>query len=273
MVPLMALAGCAAPGVPTVPVPADNRPPIARCEAVRDIDWRRFDPWASRWGPEASTSEPERVEIIAREGALLEGIGKAQTPHRPSPQALIVIRAYVPPAGHHAAMEYHGMTWREPDGQWWVWSQWIDRLQPPPPPPPPPRPGEPEPEPAPSTWDERFPPVSGPVSGEVAARLEAAWSDPCRVWEPDRMPWAIPLLRRDPATRSRLRECPRGGAPILGDIVEAGQPPRLISYPCNMAFSTDKLLTSTAFARPAENPQDQPTSLSGPGSDVAVEPL
>jgi hypothetical protein len=265
---VMATGGCVAPALPPVHGVVETRPPITQCAAVRDIDWRRFDPWASRFGPERTTPEAERAGITARLRAELDPIGVFETPHRPSPEALIVIRAYVPPAGHHAATEYYGMTWREPDGRWWVWSQSINRLEPPAPPPPPW-----EPQPGPQTWDTRFPPVSGPVPAESATRLEAAWADPCRAWEPDQTPYALPLLRRDPVTRSRLRECPDGGAPVIGEITEKGQQPRLISYPCNMAFSTDRLLTITAFAKPAAEPSEAMTTTGETPGDGAEGPF
>ncbi|KPF77737.1 hypothetical protein IP78_12170, partial [Brevundimonas sp. AAP58] len=136
MLPLMTVTGCAAPVAPSVPYEAEGRPPISQCAALADIDWRRFDPWASRYGPGSSIPEGEREEILAQQRQALAPAGGAAASHQPSPDAVIVIRAYVPPAGHHAAVDHYGMTWREPDGQWWVWSWRIDRLAPPPPPPP-----------------------------------------------------------------------------------------------------------------------------------------
>ncbi|MDP3658347.1 MAG: hypothetical protein Q8R45_15440 [Brevundimonas sp.] len=245
----MAASGCAPTPPPGMAGQADDRPPIARCEGVRNINWRRFDPWADRFRPGETADSAERAEATGQRQAAMDTIRNqaAAAPHRPSAEAVIVIRAFVGPRHHHTPTEYLGMTWREPDGQWWVWSRWLEWGEPLRPPPPPPLPGEP---PAPPQVEEvRFPPLSGRLAAEAAARMEAAWADPCRAWEPDSAPWAIPLTRPDAGSRARERVCP-GSAPVIAEITEAGRPPRLISYPCNMAFSTDRLVTMTAFARP-----------------------
>jgi len=246
----VAAGGCAPTPPPGMAGQADGRPPIAGCEGVRNIDWRRFDPWADRFRPGETVDEAERAEATRQRQAVMDRIRTLAEAgsHRPSVEAVIVIRAFVGPRHHHTPTEYLGMTWREPDGQWWVWSQWLDGSEPLRPPPPPPLPGEP-PAPPPEP-DMRFAPVSGPMPAEAAARMETAWTDPCRAWEPDSAPWATPLVRPDAGSRARVRECP-GSGPIIAEITEAGRPPRLIFYPCNMPFSTDRLITMTAFARPA----------------------
>lgn len=246
---LLAMSGCAPTHPPGMVEHAADRPPIARCEGVANINWRRFDPWAKRYSPGETANAADRAEATRERQAAIDRISAqaGSATHRPTAEAVIVIRAFVGPSHPHTPTEYLGMTWREPDGQWWVWSRWLRWDQRPPPPPPPPLPGEP-PEPPPQP-DTRFMPVSGRMSAEAAERMEAAWADPCRAWEPDSAPWAIPLTRPDPGGRARLRECP-GSAPIIAEITESGRQPRLIYYPCNMGFSTDRLVTMTAFARP-----------------------
>lgn len=244
------VSGCMPTLPPDMAERADGRPPIAECEGVRNINWRRFDPWAKRFAPGETADEAERAEATGQRQAAMDRIRTeaAAGLHQPSAEAVIVIRAFVGPRHHHTPTEYMGMTWREPDGQWWVWSRWLEWGEPLPPPPPPPLPGEP---PAPPRTEEvRFPPVSGRLPAEAAARMEAAWADPCRAWEPDSAPWATPLLRPDTGGRARVREC-SGSAPVIAEITEGGRPPRLVFYPCNMPFSTDRLITMTAFARPA----------------------
>lgn len=242
-------AGCAPTRPPDLGRQADGRPPIAACDGVGNINWRRFDPWAKRFAPGETADAAERADATQQRQAAIDRIRtQAEAgPHQPSADAVIVIRAFVGPRHHHTPTEYLGMTWREPDGQWWVWSRWLTWDARPEPPPPPPLPGEP---PAPPRAPEvRSPPASGRLTAETAARMEAAWADPCRAWEPDSAPWATPLLRPEAGSRARVRECP-GSAPIIAEITEAGRPPRLIFYPCNMPFSTDRLITMTAFARP-----------------------
>lgn len=240
------VSGCMPTLPPDMAERAEGRPPIAQCEGVRNIDWRRFDPWAVRFAPGETAGEAERA---AATGQRQEAMDRIRTeagagPLQPSAEAVIVIRAFVGPLHHHTPTEYLGMTWREPDGQWWVWSRWLNWAEPPPPPPPPA--GEAQ---EPQEAVIQFPPASGRLPAEAAARMEAAWADPCRAWEPDSAPWATPLLRPDAGSRARVRECP-GSAPVIAEITEAGRPPRLIYYPCNMPFSTDRLITMTAFARP-----------------------
>lgn len=238
------LGGCGPALVPAhLPEPGidlTGRAIPARCGSLRSIDWRRFDPWIDRYDRRQTKPLTERAQAMADRQAVIDRIVIApDAPHRPSAEAVIVMRAYV----GAFRTEHLGMTWREPDGQWWFHNQRLDWEAPQAPPPPPWEPQGP-----PQTIDRRFPPVSGRLSQEAAARMEAAWSDECRAWEPDSAPWHMPLRRPEVGSRSRWRECPGGGAPITGEIREPGRAPRLVHYPCNQPFTTDRLLTMTAFS-------------------------
>ncbi len=229
---------------PAVATPASGPPPIAQCARQANLVWRRLQADLVRTVDDASADEARLTPYLAR-ATLPEG-----TDLRPSDEALIIVRAFIPPYRHYQ-IEDRSVAWREPDGQWWFWRQRIDWAAPPPPPPPPPA----DPlaaaqwtSPPPPSIDERFPPSSGKLGAIAAAAMESAWSDPCRAWEPAQPRSPLPLRRPEPGSERRERACPQGAVPIIGEITEAGRPAQLHVYPCDMDFSARLLLTHAAYA-------------------------
>lgn len=220
--------------------PRAEPPPRDQCPRLANIDWRRLE-------RARTTSE------AADAARLTPHVAKAAIPAgselRPSDDALIVIRAYIPTHRYHQ-IEDRAVVWREPDGQWWFWRQRLDWGAPEPPPIPPRdlAPGALWVPPPSRTLDERFPPATGRLNAVRASALEAAWSDPCRVWEPAVAGSPLPLRRPEPEDPRRERWCPHGATPVMGEITEQGRPARLHFYPCDMDFSSRELLSLAASA-------------------------
>lgn len=220
-------------------------PPRAQCARLANIDWRRFERERRRSAHQRLPDADQRILAALSRAAV-----PADADHRPPADAAIVIRVHIPPY-HHYRIEDWAVAWREDDGQWWFWRQRYDWGAPTPPPPPPPsglRPGETWQTPQPPTMDERFPPTSGLLNPRDAAFMEEAWADPCRVWEPTGAASPLPLRRPEGDDPRRERWCPHGASPIMGEITERGQAPRLFFYPCDMDFSSRILLTGAAYA-------------------------
>ena len=238
---------------PATATPASGPPPRAQCARLANLDWRRLQADLARTANQAKADADRLAPYLAR-ATLPEGADV-----RPSDEALIIVRAYIPPYRHYQ-IEDLAVAWREPDGQWWFWRQRIDWAAPPPPPPPPPA----DPlaaaqwtSPPPPSIDERFPPTSGKLGAIAAAAMESAWSDPCRAWEPAQPRSPLPLRRPEPGTERRERACPHGAAPIIGEITEPGRPAQMHVYPCDMDFSSRLLLTHAAYATGTSAAEDR----------------
>lgn len=220
-----------------------QRPPQAQCEAVRDIDF------------EALESEERRLPVAVGRPVidLLEG---ARIPdwaaRRPPPDAPLVIRTRMPPGGGHSS-EHRSVVWREADGSWWFWRHSINDGSPVPSQPPPPGLSADEAQ----AWraeqragrtDEelRWPPKEGRLSEQQAARMEAAWSDPCRAWDPYWWPRDLPLNRAIDGSRRRL--CPQDSSVIFAEMAEAGRPPRRVGGACINGTPTYRMIQTAAYA-------------------------
>jgi hypothetical protein len=165
----------------------------------------------------------------------------AGAPSRPSPNASIVVRVRVPAGGLYPADD-SAVVWREADGSWWFWRRTTGGPSAPPPPPAPPG-AVPDPNPAPY---DPYPPTAGRLGPHQAARMEAAYRDPCRTREPAIMPAEAPLAR--PVDGSRTRLCPPDSAATFGEIVERGREPQLIVVPCINQTATFTLLNVATYA-------------------------
>jgi hypothetical protein len=229
-------------GAQSVPQAGDRAapPPRDRCVRLANIDWRRLE----RQTPANEADDAARLQPY-----LARAMIPAEATLRPSAEADIVIRAYIPTHRYYQT-ESRAVVWREPDGEWWFWRQQLDWGAPELPPIPPNAlaPGETWRPPPPRTTDERFPPASGRLSAVQASALETAWSDRCRVWEPGAAGSPLPLRRPEPGDSRRERWCPHGATPIMGEITERGRPARLHFYPCDMDFSSRILLSVAASA-------------------------
>jgi hypothetical protein len=149
----------------------------------------------------AEQAERERsrgsIQMMLDEIAISEG-----SPYRPGADAQIVLRSVTPPGGMYSNTMW-SVVWRDGEGAWWFWRQNRDPGRTPPPPPPPPQ-GSPEYDAymqrqRAGYWlrdDVRWPPQTGRLSSELVTRLEGALNDPCRAWEPDIWPRAIPFRGR-----------------------------------------------------------------------------
>ena len=225
------------------PAAAAQRPPQNQCEAVRDVDFR--------------TLERERARLPVAVGAPVEDmLDVARIPdwaaRRPPADAPVVIRARMPPGGGHGS-DHRSVVWREADGSWWFWRHSV-REGPPRPPPVSPqgmsadeaRAWSAEQD-AGRTDEERWwPPKEGRLSAARAAQMEAAWSDPCRAWDPDLWPHDLPLNRRIDGSRRRL--CPQDSSGIIADMAEAGGPPRRVGSACINATPTYRMIQIAAYA-------------------------
>lgn len=208
--------------------PADR--PAATCPAIADLDLAAI---ARQPGSEERLA---RIRTLLASAAIPEG-----APLHPSPDAAIVVRVRVPPGGLYPADD-SAVVWREADGGWWFWRRTTG--SPPAPPPPPPPPGA-APDPHPAPYDP-YPPTTGRLGPHQAARMEAAFQDPCRAREPAMMPAEAPLRRR--VEGSRTRPCPPDSASSFGEILERGRPPQLVYVPCINQTATFALLNVATYA-------------------------
>ncbi len=204
LVALMALSACATAREPLPQIAAWTAaggpppPPQHACPHVADVDLRAI---ARDMADPAGQAERERrrrsIQTQLDEIAISEG-----SPYRPGPDAQIVLRSVTPPGGMYSNTMW-SVVWRDAQGDWWFWRQNRDPGRMPPPPIPPPQ-GSPEydvyqEQQRTGYWlrdDVRWPPQTGRLSPDLVARVERALSDPCRAWEPDIWPRAIPLQGR-----------------------------------------------------------------------------
>jgi hypothetical protein len=221
-------------------------PPQRQCPHVSHIDLHEID----RERREAENSS-QREESRLRIQAMLDEITIPESsPHRPPPDADIVLRSVEPPGGMYPNTVW-SVVWRDSSGQWWYWRQNRDPTVMPSPPPPPADPAE---YPAYverfTGWsppdEERWPPESGRLNADQAAALEAALNDPCRAWEPDIWPW-------DPPRRGWLQRpappLPQDWTPTYVEIRE-GDRVRQIARPGHVDTLQGILVSVAAGPRP-----------------------
>jgi hypothetical protein len=239
-------AGCASVEAPILTAADEwamaQRPSQAQCAAVRDIDLRAL-----------ARRQAEGTPALAQAGQALEVVAIPDwAERRPPEDASVVIRARMPPGGGHGT-DHRAVVWREADGRWWYWKQVLGG--PPTPPPPPPTGVERDsaewraweamqPRPGMSMDDRQYPPRSGPVEAARAAVLEAAWTDPCRAWDPDWWPVEAPLNRSIDGMRTRL--CAQDSSSIHADITENGAR-RLVGGACINATPTYRLIEAAIY--------------------------
>ncbi|CAN7395982.1 hypothetical protein [Brevundimonas sp. LjRoot202] len=242
-----ATAGGAAAQTPAGPARAE-RPPQAQCEAVRDIDF------------EAMARERARLPV-ATGRPVVDMLDVVRIPdwaaRRPPADAPVVIRARMPPGGGYGS-DHRSVVWREADGSWWFWRHSVNEGSPLPPPVPPQGLSADEArawsaeQGAGRTDEERWwPPKEGRLSAAKAAEMEAAWSDPCRAWDPDWWPRDLPLNRRIDGSRRRL--CPQDSSGIVADMAEAGGSPRRVGGACINGTPTYRMIQIAAYAAADES--------------------
>lgn len=248
-------AGCATPPPPQLDAwllsGRAAPPPQDACPAVAELDL----PAVAR----------EREARLARDGPRAPDAGFVVLPEAAEAlipaDAVVVIRANLPPGGLYSN-DLRSVVWKTADGVWRVWRQNKDYGAPSPQPPTPPPPPGPEGSPEYAAWaarylgpqrvptdDERWPPQTGLLPAETAARLEAALADPCRAWDPDYFPYDQPLRRRNEYGTDR-QLCPPDGGYYAADITEPGRARRGIGANCINDTPTYTLISTTAYARP-----------------------
>ena len=240
---LQATAGCATSA--QAPAVADGRPPQAECAAVRDVDFRTLEREQAR---AAAASPPQTGDML---DVVLIPDWAAR---RPPADASVVIRARMPPGGGHRS-DHRSVVWREADGSWWFWRHSVNEG--------PPAPPRLPPESATmsnaeiNAWmaaqrvgrtdnELGWPPKEGRLAAAKAAEMEAAWSDPCRAWDPDWWPHDLPLNRRIDGSRRRL--CPQDSSAIVADMAEAGRPARRVGGTCINPTPTYRMIGIAAYA-------------------------
>jgi len=184
--PLPQIAAWTAAG--GAPPPRQRECPHVAQIDLHEIEFDRRDP-ATALQREGSRA---RIQAMLDEIAIPES-----SPHRPGPDADVVLRSVLPPGGLYSNTIW-SVIWRDGAGDWWFWRQNRDPTVLPPPPPPPIDPAEydayveryrnwspPD--------DERWPPENGRLNAAQAAALNTVLNDPCRAWEPDIWPWDPPL--------------------------------------------------------------------------------
>ena len=202
-------------------------PPQAACPFVAKVDLRRIaiEQAGRIRDPGGGVSRFDEIRI------------PASSPHRPSADAPVVLRAVEPPGGMYSNTVW-SVVWKEPDGVWWFWRQNRDPSVYPMPKPPPPADtpegrayaekrarGELVVDPAPD--EERWPPATGRLRPQQAKALDDALAAPCRAWEPDIWPMHPPIR----GARSPSRPPPQDWTPIFVELKEPGRPARRISGP------------------------------------------
>jgi hypothetical protein len=204
LVALTALGACVTAREPLPQIAAwtaaGGAPPPSQqaCPHVADVDLRRIARDISNPAEQAERERSRRsMQTLLDQIAISEG-----SPYRPGADAQIVLRSVTPPGGMYSNTMW-SVVWRDAQGAWWFWRQNRDPGRTPPPPAPPPQ-GSPEHEvyleqQRTGHWlrdDVRWPPQTGRLSPDLVATVERALSDPCRAWEPDIWPRAIPLRGR-----------------------------------------------------------------------------
>lgn len=225
-------------------------PPQVACPGVAHMDLTRLAREEAERA--ARSSNPEATEFVE-----LPAAAEALIP----PDAVVVIRANLPPSGLYAN-DLRTVVWKAADGTWGAWRQNRDYGTPPPPPPLPPLPGMVE---GSAEYraaveaqdlyrrtmadpDLRWPPLAGRLPAHTAQAIEAALADPCRAWDPDHFPYAQPLRRREYGNDSRI--CPPDGGAYLADITEPGRPRRAVSAGCINDTPTFRIISAAAYAVP-----------------------
>lgn len=239
-----ATAGVAGAQTPAAAATA-ARPPQAQCAAVRDVDFRTL----AREQARAVAANPPRTSDMLDVVRIPDRAAR-----RPPEDAPVVIRARMPPGGGHGS-EHRAVVWREADGSWWFWRHSVNEGPPAPPQLPPDAANMSNAEI--NAWmaeqrvgrtdEERWwPPKEGRLSARRTAEMEAAWSDPCRAWDPDWWPHDLPLNRRIDGSRRRL--CPQDSSVIFGEMVEAGGPRRRVGGACINDTPTWRMIQNAAYA-------------------------
>ena len=234
-----ATAGAAGAQVSAAPgAQVRERPPQAQCAAVRDVDFERLAQEEARLPVAVGRPVVDYLEEVR----IPDWAGR-----RPSPDAPVVVRARVMPNASDGA-DHSAVVWREADGGWWFWRHSANEG------------------PATSTDAEiaalrarddarvagrsreeiLWPPTEGRLSAPQAAQMEAAWSDPCRAWDPYWWPRDIPLNRT--VDGSNRGACPPNPAVIFADMVEAGGPRRRVGGACINDTPTYRMIQITAYA-------------------------
>lgn len=206
LVALAAISACVTTREPLPQVAAwtaaGGAPPPSQlaCPHVADVDLARIE--RDTDNPTARAARETSLRSIQ---ALLDEIMISEgSPYRPGPDAEIVLRSVTPPGGMYSNTMW-SVVWRDGQGAWWFWRQNRDPGRTPPPPPLPSQ-GSAEYEvymeqQRVGYWlrdDVRWPPQTGRLNPDLVATLERALADPCRAWEPDIWPRAIPLRGQRP---------------------------------------------------------------------------
>lgn len=233
------------------------RPPQSECAAVRDVDLRALQREAAlaRRGLAARNAEAGLPDPDATFDAMAAPVQiSTWAERRPPDDASVVIRARMPPGGGYGS-DHRAVVWREADGSWWFWRHSINAGAPKPPPVPPPEldPGSVEgrawaaAQDRGRTTEERYwPPTHGRLSAARSQQIEAAWTDPCRGWDPDFWPREIPLNRRIEGSRRRL--CAQDSSAIFGTITERGRSPQRVGAACGNSAPTQRMVEIAAYA-------------------------
>lgn len=227
-----------------------QRPPQAQCEAVRDVDFRALERERARLPVATGASVEDMLDVVS----IPDWAAR-----RPPEDAPVVIRARMPPGGGYSS-DHRSVVWREADGSWWFWRHSVNEGAPRPPPIAPQGLTTAETQAwyaeqeAGRTDEERYwPPKEGRLSTSKAAQMEAAWSDPCRAWDPDWWPHEIPLNRRIDGSRRRL--CAQDSSAIIADMTEAGGPRRQVGASCINDTPTYRMIANAAYAAGDPAPQ------------------
>jgi hypothetical protein len=237
-----ATAGCATAQVPAAGA-APERPPQARCAAVRDVDFRALERERARLPVATGTPVVDMLDVVR----IPDWAAR-----RPPEDAPVVIRARMPPGGGYSS-DHRSVVWREADGTWWFWRHSVNEGPPKPPPLSPQGMSAAERQ----AWDaeqragrtdqERWwPPKEGRLSTRQAEQMEAAWGDPCRAWDPDWWPHEVPLNRRIDGSRRRM--CAQDSSGIIAEMAEAGRPARRVGASCINSTPTYQMISNTAYA-------------------------
>lgn len=166
----------------------------------------------------------------------------SRTPMPPEAEAAATrIRVGVPATGMWA-IENRVTVWREGDA-WFIARRDMDLRAPPPVPQ---SPGV-DVAPAPLTLEQRFPVVRGQLSPEQGRALDAMLADPCLWLEPNRVTSRVPRVRGDDWI------CVADSSSWAGEVVQPGQPPRLIGIACESDLLTSRLLQYVSRLTPVAN--------------------
>lgn len=209
----------------------------ADCPALANIDLSRLHILAA----ENAESRDQRVRELTGATPLPAEAESAATR----------IRVRVPPTGMWA-LDNRVTLWRTDDG-WRMARQDIDYRRPPPAPPPP-RPID-----APADWTPAPTPPEpnevireGAIMAEDGAQLDALLNDPCLELEPTRFSHTVPTRRGHDWV------CVPDSSYWAAELIQAGQPPRLISIGCENNLRMSALVRLAASARLPPEPEPEP---------------